>query len=277
VRGAFTGALTSRKGKFEQADGGTLFLDEIADMSLKTRPRCCASCRSRPSEPVGERARTRDVRVIAATNKRLDHEISRGAFREDLYYRLNVIPFRVPPLRERRDDIPALTRHFLAGLAGEYGRRIKDISPEALGVLTAQAWAGNVRELRNVIERLVIMTPGERIEARHLPASLMGTPAADGPATASDRPGERQTLPLARPATSSSGATSCGASQECGGNMSRTAEAWAWSAPTSTARCAATASCPAARRDARAGARLTRPLPLPESPRVAGRPPFDYN
>src|SRR5262245_6562483 len=132
TRGAFTGALTSRKGKFELADGGTLFLDEIGDMSLKTQAKVLRVLQEQKIEPVGGSASIAvDVRVIAATNKRLEEEIARNAFREDLYFRLNVIPFRVPPLRERREDIPLLARHFIAALSAEHGKRPKDLSTDA--------------------------------------------------------------------------------------------------------------------------------------------------
>src|SRR6266702_2066036 len=175
TKGAFTGALTAKKGKFELADGGTLFLDEIADMTLKTQAKVLRVLQEQRVEPVGGTTSVPvDVRVIAATNKNLEEEIRKGTFREDLFFRLNVIPFRVPPLRERREDVPLLARHFIGEIAAEYGRRPKELSPEALSVLVGLSWPGNVRELRNIIERLVIMTPGDRIEARHLPAPLLG-------------------------------------------------------------------------------------------------------
>jgi two-component system nitrogen regulation response regulator NtrX len=174
TRGAFTGALAPKKGKFELADEGTLFLDEVGDMTLKTQAKVLRVLQEQRVEPVGGTSSISvDVRVIAATNKNLQDEIRKGGFREDLFFRLNVIPFEVPPLRERREDIPLLAKHFIAEIAAEYGRRPKEISPEALQALLDQPWPGNVRELRNIIERLVIMTPGERIEARHLPAPLL--------------------------------------------------------------------------------------------------------
>jgi two-component system nitrogen regulation response regulator NtrX len=224
TRGAFTGALTSKKGKFELADGGTLFLDEVADMTLKTQAKVLRVLQESRLEPVGGTSSvTVDVRVIAATNKRLDDQIRAGAFREDLFFRLNVIPFHVPPLRERREDIPRLARHFVAQLSAEYGKRAKELAPEALEVLSGLPWPGNVRELRNIIERLVIMTPGDRIERRHLPASLAGA----GPSASEDA--------AVAPA---GGFPSLAAAredfekryiwrkfQECGGNMSRTAVA----------------------------------------------------
>jgi len=226
VRGAFTGALAARKGKFELADGGTLFLDEIGDMALKTQAKVLRALQEQRVEPVGgSQSIPVDVRVLAATNKHLDEELARGTFREDLFYRLNVIPFHVPPLRERPDDVPLLARHFLAAFAAEYGRRPKELTPEALEALTSQPWPGNVRELRNVIERLVIMVPGDRIEARHLPSSLIATV---------QRPDDEA---LQAPAPESAVLTLTAARedfekryvwrryQECGGNMSRTAEA----------------------------------------------------
>jgi two-component system nitrogen regulation response regulator NtrX len=165
-----------------------------------------------------------DVRVIAATNKRLDEEIARGTFREDLYYRLKVIPFRVPPLRERAEDIPLLVRHFLADFAAEYGRRPKEMAPAAVELLAAQPWPGNVRELHNVIERLVIMVPGERIEARHLPESLLVTRPPDVEAE-SDEPRSSGSAPLAAAREEFEKRYIWRRYKECGGNMSRTAEA----------------------------------------------------
>ncbi|HWP35132.1 MAG TPA: sigma-54 dependent transcriptional regulator [Thermodesulfobacteriota bacterium] len=170
-RGAFTGAIRSRKGKFEQADGGTLFLDEIGDMSLKTQAKVLRVLEEGTFERVGGGQPIRvDVRVIAATNKDLVEEMRHGRFREDLYYRLNVIPFYVPPLRERKEDIPLLVEHFLDRFATEVaGSERKRLAPEALELLMAHDWPGNVRELRNLIERLVIMTPGPLIRAEDVP------------------------------------------------------------------------------------------------------------
>ena len=226
TKGSFTGALAARKGKFELADGGTLFLDEVGDMTLKTQAKVLRALQEQKVEPVGGTASvTVDVRVIAATNKHLEDEIRRGTFREDLYFRLNVIPFHVPPLRERRDDIPLLARHFILTLAAEYGRRPKELSKEALDVLLAQPWPGNVRELRNTIERLVIMTPGERIELGHLPATLLsGAPAQGPPATAAaEAAGDFPSLVDARDDFEKRYIWR--KYEECGGNMSRTAEA----------------------------------------------------
>lgn len=164
------GAHPAKTGKFEKADGGTLFLDEVGDMSLKTQAKVLRALDEQRIEPVGSSSPLRvDVRVIASTNKNLSEEISRGNFREDLFYRLNVIPFAVPPLRERTGDIPALAAHFLDEFSSAYGRKPKELTPEAIAVLQAHPWPGNVRELRNLMERLVIMYPQVRIDARHIP------------------------------------------------------------------------------------------------------------
>jgi two-component system nitrogen regulation response regulator NtrX len=169
VRGAFTGALADRRGKFEAAGGGTLFLDEIGDMSLKTQAKVLRALQEQVVEPLGGASSVRvDVRVLAATNKDLPGEIRAGRFREDLYFRLNVIPIFVPPLRDRQDDIPMLADHFMAELSREYGRRAKKLDTGAIAGLCRYGWPGNVRELRNVIERLMIMVAGDVITARDL-------------------------------------------------------------------------------------------------------------
>jgi two-component system nitrogen regulation response regulator NtrX len=173
VKGSFTGALEDKVGKFEQAHGGTLFLDEVGDMSLRTQSKVLRVIEEQRFTPVGSGTNlTVDVRVLAATNKNLEEEIQRGNFREDLLYRLNVIPFYVPPLREHREDIPALADYFLSEFARAYGRRPKRLSDSALGILLAHRWPGNVRELKNLVERLVIMVAGDKIERRHLPPSI---------------------------------------------------------------------------------------------------------
>jgi two-component system nitrogen regulation response regulator NtrX len=164
MKGAFTGAVSDRRGKFELADGGTLFLDEIGDMSVKTQAKVLRALQEQIVEPVGGTASVKvDVRVIAATNKDLPSEIRAGRFREDLYFRLNVVPIFVPPLRDRENDITLLAEHFMAEFAREYGRRPKRLDPGAAAGLRSYRWPGNVRELRNVIERLMIMVPGETI------------------------------------------------------------------------------------------------------------------
>jgi two-component system, NtrC family, nitrogen regulation response regulator NtrX len=169
VRGAFTGAVADRRGKFEAAHGGTIFLDEIADMSLKTQAKVLRVLQEQVMEAVGGSARIRvDARVLAATNKDLTAEIRAGRFREDLYFRLNVVPIFVPPLRERQEDIPLLADHFMAMLGREYGRRPKTFEADAVLALQRYAWPGNVRELRNLVERLMIMVPGDRISSRDL-------------------------------------------------------------------------------------------------------------
>ena len=185
TKGAFTGALAPRKGKFELADGGTLFLDEIADMSLKTQAKVLRVLQEQVVDRVGGTSTIRvDVRVIAATNKDLPAEIRAGRFREDLYFRLNVIPIVVPALRERDDDISRLVEYFLQQLSREYGRRLKTLTPPAMAALRDYDWPGNVRELRNVLERLMIMVPGDTIDAQHL--SLPGTTPREAPLFAGD-------------------------------------------------------------------------------------------
>jgi two-component system nitrogen regulation response regulator NtrX len=178
VKGAFTGAVADRRGKFEAANGGTIFLDEIADMSLKTQAKVLRVLQEQVTEPVGSTSRVHvDVRVLAATNKDLVTEIRTGRFREDLYFRLNVIPVFVPPLRDRTEDIPLLAEHFIADFAAEYGRRPKTLAAGAMARLQAYRWPGNVRELRNVMERIVIMAPGDEITEHDL-AFLSGPPTA---------------------------------------------------------------------------------------------------
>ena len=173
IKGSFTGATDDKTGKFHKADGGTLFLDEVGDMSLKTQAKVLRVLEEQRFEPVGSQKATEvDVRVLAATNKKLDEEIGKGAFREDLFYRLNVIPLHLPPLRERTEDIPILALHFLAEFSAAYGRPARELGQAALEVMMQYPWPGNVRELRNVVERLVIMCPDTRIEPQHLPPEL---------------------------------------------------------------------------------------------------------
>jgi two-component system nitrogen regulation response regulator NtrX len=164
-------AKADKEGKFKKADAGTLFLDEVGDMSLKTQSKVLRALDEHRFVPVGaDEPEEVDVRVVAATNKDLEDEISKGNFREDLFYRLNVIPFFVPPLRDRKEDIPLLTRHFLKEFGQTYGRRQKEINDESVDTLMQYAWPGNIRELRNVIERMVIMNPTvHRFERKHLP------------------------------------------------------------------------------------------------------------
>jgi two-component system nitrogen regulation response regulator NtrX len=172
-KGSFTGATDDKTGKFQKADGGSLFLDEVGDMSLKTQAKVLRALEEQRFEPVGAAASLQvDVRVIAATNKHLEEEIERGNFREDLFYRLNVIPFYVPPLRERREDIPLLADFFLHDFTTTYGRKPKELTPEAYAILGEYYWPGNVRELKNLMERIVIMNPQVRVDARHIPLNL---------------------------------------------------------------------------------------------------------
>jgi two-component system nitrogen regulation response regulator NtrX len=176
-KGAFTGATTKRRGKFELADGGTIFLDEIGDMSVKTQAKVLRVLQEQTLERVGgTETISVDVRVIAASNKDLEEEIRKGSFREDLFYRLNVIPFEVPPLRERKEDIPLLASHFLRLFSREYGKREKRLSGEALDLLLQHPWPGNVRELRNVVERMVIMVPHDAIRDFDVAPSLRPRP-----------------------------------------------------------------------------------------------------
>src|ERR1700739_2486908 len=170
-KSSFPGAMSDKEGKFQKADRGTLFLDEVGDMSLKTQSKVLRTLEQQRFIPVGsDDPVTVDVRVIASTNKDLEEEIAKGNFREDLFYRLNVIPFVVPPLRERKEDIPLFARHFLKEFASAYGRRPRELTDDAIEVLMRYSWPGNVRELRNVVERIVIMNPTtSRFERKHLP------------------------------------------------------------------------------------------------------------
>jgi len=217
IKGAFTGALADRRGKFELADGGTLFLDEIGDMSLKTQAKVLRALQEQVVEPVGGAAGVRvDVRVLAATNKDLPTEIRFGRFREDLYFRLNVIPIFVPPLRDRAEDVPLLAEHFMTELAREYGRRPKRFDPGALAGLRSYRWPGNVRELRNVVERLLIMVHGDTITLSDL-SFLDGAADAGGEASSPALP-----LHQARDQFERDYILKALASQQ--GNISRTAE-----------------------------------------------------
>jgi two-component system nitrogen regulation response regulator NtrX len=172
-RGAFTGAVARRRGRFELADGGSLFLDEVGDMSLNTQAKVLRALEEQSFERVGGKEPVKvDVRVIAASNRDLAALIAEGRFREDLYYRLNVIPIEVPPLRARRDDVPLLVEHFLALFCAENGKRPKRLAAEALAYFVGYDWPGNVRELRNMVERLVIMTPGDAIGPDDVPAPV---------------------------------------------------------------------------------------------------------
>jgi two-component system nitrogen regulation response regulator NtrX len=171
VKGSFTGATAAKKGKFELADGATLFLDEVSDMSPNVQAKVLRVLEEQRFDPVGSNTPINvDVRVIAATNKRLDEEIEKGTFRADLFFRLNVIPFEVPPLRERVEDVPLLIEHFNQRFATAYGRQPKQFDPEAIELMQRYSWPGNVRELRNTIERVVILHQNRRVSITDLPA-----------------------------------------------------------------------------------------------------------
>jgi len=170
AKGAFSGAMTAKKGKFEIADGATLFLDEIGDMSPRVQAKMLRVLEEQRFEPVGSNNPiTVDVRVISATNKRLEDLIENGNFRHDLFYRLNVIPFQIPPLRERLEDVPVLVEHFSQRFSRDYGKKPKVFGEEAIEVLQKHQWFGNVRELKNTIERVVIMSSKTKIAASDLP------------------------------------------------------------------------------------------------------------
>jgi two-component system nitrogen regulation response regulator NtrX len=216
LKGSFTSAHENKTGKFQKADGGTLFLDEVGDMSLRTQAKVLRVLEEQRFEPVGAAGSVQvDVRVIAATNKNLEEEIERGNFREDLFYRLNVIPFFVPPLRDRREDVPLLADHFLREFTTAYGRKPKELTPEAYQALADYHWPGNVRELKNLIERIVILNPQVRVDARHIPIH--------GSRRQQDRPLERfGSLQEVREAAEREYILK--KLEETGGNVTRTAE-----------------------------------------------------
>ena len=179
VKGSFTGATAAKKGKFELADGATLFLDEVSDMSANVQAKVLRVLEEQRFEPVGSNTPINvDVRVVAATNKRLDEEIEKGTFRSDLFFRLNVIPFEVPPLRERVEDVPLLIEHFNRRFAKAYGKKPKVFDAEAIELMQRYSWPGNVRELRNTIERVVILHQNHRVAITNLPAFGESEPPA---------------------------------------------------------------------------------------------------
>ncbi len=174
-KGAFTGASALKQGKLELAHGGTLFLDEVGDMNLEAQAKLLRALESNEFERVGgTRTLSFDARIIAATNKDLGKEVAEGRFRRDLFYRLNVLPITVPPLRDRSEDVPLLVEHYLTYFRREYGRPGLDLTPEAVAILSRYSWPGNVRELRNLVERLVIMASRDRLGPREV-AALLGT------------------------------------------------------------------------------------------------------
>ncbi len=219
--GAHSNGITDKLGTFERADGGTLFLDEVGDMSLKTQAKVLRALDEQRFTPVGAHHPVHvDVRVIAATNKDLEDEIASGNFREDLFYRLNVIPFFVPPLRDRMEDIPLLVQEFLQEFGREYGRPRVEISADGLAVLNGYRWPGNVRELRNVLERVLILNPkAQRIERKHLPVLVYREPRGESPT----RPEATGTLIEAREAYERDYILK--KLDDCRGNVSRAAEA----------------------------------------------------
>jgi two-component system nitrogen regulation response regulator NtrX len=200
-KGSFTGATEKQVGKFEQADRGTIFLDEIGDMSQKTQAKVLRVLQEQEVERLGS-ARTIkvDVRVIAATNKNLEEAIERGEFREDLFFRLNVIPIVVPPLRERREDIPRLVQHFAKRTADEHNLKPKRFDPPAMDALQRYRWRGNIRELRNTVERLLIMTPSEIVRVEDLPSEIRSGESARA-VPEPDRPTGNSETPVAGPGT----------------------------------------------------------------------------
>jgi transcriptional regulator with GAF, ATPase, and Fis domain len=179
VRGAFTGAANSKKGKFALADGGTIFLDEIGTMSPALQAKLLRVLQEREFEPLGsERTQKVDVRVIAATNRDIPQMVGDGRFQEDLFYRLNVIPIHIPPLRERRDDIPVLVEHFIAKHAKRAGKRIDGVAPGVIEALQSAEWPGNVRELENAVERAVVLAPTSTISPEAVRVSSVGSGTA---------------------------------------------------------------------------------------------------
>jgi len=220
--GGGPGVPAEKRGTFERADGGTLFLDEVGDMSLKTQAKVLRALDEQRFLPVGASHPVHvDVRVIAATNKDLEEEIARGNFREDLFYRLNVIPFFVPPLRDRKEDIPLLVKEFLAEFGAQYGRPRVEMSDDALAALRQYHWPGNVRELRNLVERVIILNPkAQRIERKHLPMLVYRESREAGKTAA--RPEEFSTLLEAREAYERDYILK--KIDECHGNVTRAAE-----------------------------------------------------
>lgn len=213
-KGSFTGATEDRKGKFELADGGTLFLDEIADMSLRTQAKVLRVLQEQKFQKVGgAQTISTDVRVIAATNRNLEEAISLGAFREDLYFRLNVIPIRVPPLRERDGDVLLIAEHFLRHFAAETGRRPKRLSASAQNAFRSYPWPGNVRELRNVVERMTILVDGDTVESSDLQLGTREMKSDTSNLTLREARDEFEREFILRKL------------RELGGNVSRTAEA----------------------------------------------------
>jgi len=201
MKGSFTGAVEDRKGKWEQADGGTLFLDEIGDMSPRTQAKILRAIQDgRITRVGGAKAFATDVRIVAATNRDLPAMIRAGTFREDLYFRLAVVPLVVPPLSERPEDVPLLVTHFAESLARRRGRRAKTFEPEALEMLAKRRWPGNVRELQNLVERVLLMSPGPVVRTADLPPEDRPVTARGPSRSASDELVSHATLADAREA-----------------------------------------------------------------------------
>src|SRR4051812_1545961 len=223
MKGSFTAAHERKIGKFQKADGGTLFLDEVGDMSLKTQAKGLRVLEDQRFEPVGAQESVQvDVRGVAATNKNLEEEIDAGNFREALFYRLNVIPFHVPPLRERKEDIPVLASFFLGEFTRAYGRKPKELTAAALEMLGEYHWPGNVRELRNLIERIVILHPQSKVDARHIPLQTGSQAAQQARRGGADRGGRYGSLQDVREAAERDYILL--KLEEAGGNVSRAAE-----------------------------------------------------
>ena len=196
-KGSFTGATDKHTGKFQEADGGTLFLDEVGELPPATQVKLLRALQEGEVEPVGGRKPIKvDVRIISATNRDLIADVKAGRFREDLFYRLNVFPISVPPLRERREDIPELARHFLARFSAEEGKRVHGIGADALALLMAYRWPGNVRQLENAVFRAVVLTDGEQIGANEFPqiAAQLGPDAIAVQPMIDFRAGDRRHL-----------------------------------------------------------------------------------
>jgi transcriptional regulator with GAF, ATPase, and Fis domain len=175
-KGAFTGALATRRGRLEMADQGTLFLDEIGDLGLGLQPKLLRALQERSFERLGSNTTiTVNIRLICATNRNLAEMVQQGKFREDLYYRLNVVQLHLPPLRERRDDIPLLAQHFLQMSAQQFNKKVKRFAQPALRALEEYAWPGNVRELENAVQRAVVLSEGQSVDVWHLPAAIRST------------------------------------------------------------------------------------------------------
>src|SRR5256714_1215903 len=230
-KGSFTGATEKQVGKFEQADRGTIFLDEVGDMSAKTQAKVLRVLQEGEVERLGSARTVKvDVRVIAATNKNLEEEIEKGHFREDLYFRLSVIPIRVPPLRDRREDIPALVRHFVDMFSRENNVRPKRITQAALDALARYRWRGNIRELRNTVERMIIMTSADTIEAADLPETVRSPAAWPGAGSGPAAPKQPNDSEAARAGTlrefkeNAERMFLVGKLRENGWNISKTAE-----------------------------------------------------